>query len=46
MQILNWKILSHPINWVVLFLMVFIGGIAVHFILRGLGSTGPAPSAS
>lgn len=33
MEIINWKIASHPINWVVVFLMVFIASIAVHFLL-------------
>ena len=36
MEVLNWKILSHPMNWVTLFLMVFIGGIAAHLLLTHL----------
>lgn len=46
MEIVNWKIVSHPMNWVILFLMVMIAGIGIHFIVRGLGATGPAPMAS
>lgn len=37
MEIINWKLIAHPMNWVVLFLMVFIAGIAIHLIFRGLG---------
>jgi hypothetical protein len=36
MEIVNWKIASHPINWIVLFLMVFIGGILAHLLLAHL----------
>ena len=33
MDIINWRLISHPMNWVELFLMVFLGLIALHFIL-------------
>jgi hypothetical protein len=33
MEIVNWKLAGHPMNWVVLLLMVFIAMIAVHFVL-------------
>jgi len=33
MEIINWRLASHPMNWVQLFLMVFIAGIVVHLIL-------------
>jgi hypothetical protein len=50
MEIVNWRIVSHPLNWVTLFLMVFIAGIAVHFVLTLVGQTPAAlqagPSAS
>lgn len=32
MKILNWELISNPLNWVILFLMVFIAGIGIHFI--------------
>lgn len=32
MQVVNWQLASHPMNWVILFLMVFIAGIAVHIV--------------
>lgn len=38
MEIINWKIASHPMNWLVLFLMVFIGGILAHLLLEHLPS--------
>lgn len=30
---INWSLVSHPLNWVVLFLMVFIAMIFAHFVL-------------
>lgn len=39
MEVINWRIAGHPLNWVTLFLMVFISGIALHFILTGAGQT-------
>jgi hypothetical protein len=36
MEVVNWKILSHPMNWVTVVLMVFIGGIIVHLLLAHL----------
>lgn len=32
-KVLNTEILANPLNWVTLFLMVFIAGLAIHFIL-------------
>lgn len=29
MEIINWKLVEHPMNWVVLFLMIFIVLFAV-----------------
>jgi hypothetical protein len=37
MEIINWKIVSHPMNWAVLFLMVLIFGFALHLILDFYG---------
>lgn len=36
MEVVNWKIASHPMNWIVLFLMVFIAGILGHLLLTHL----------
>lgn len=36
MEIINWRLVSNPLNWVVLFLMVLIAGIAMHLILSYL----------
>jgi hypothetical protein len=33
MKIINWDIVSHPLNWVTLFLMVFFFGVILHFVL-------------
>lgn len=38
MDVINWKLISHPLNWVILFLMVFIAGIGIHFILESVGA--------
>jgi hypothetical protein len=37
MEVINWRIAKHPLNWITVFLMVFIGGIAIHFVLAHLG---------
>ena len=34
MEILNWPLMTHPMNWVILFLMVLIASIALHLILN------------
>ena len=33
MEVINWKLVGHPINWVNLFLMVLIASIALHLVL-------------
>lgn len=43
-MILNWGILSHPINWVTVVLMVLIAGIAFHFFASYQTGTNPAAS--
>lgn len=42
-KIINTRILSHPLNWLTVFLMVFIGGIAIHYVLVAAGM---APAAA
>jgi hypothetical protein len=37
MQIINWEIAKHPMNWVIVFLMVLIAGLFVHLVLRLYG---------
>lgn len=34
---INWRIVTHPLNWVTVFLMVFIAGIAIHLLLSMFG---------
>jgi hypothetical protein len=41
-KVINIGLLKHPLNWVIVVLMVLIAGIAAHFILsyasvKGLG---------
>lgn len=38
MEVINWRIAGHPLNWVTLFLMVFISSLAIHFVLTGIGA--------
>lgn len=33
MEILNFSLLKHPLNWVILLLMVIIFGIALNLVL-------------
>lgn len=32
MEIINWRLISHPLNWVTLFLMVFIALFLFHMV--------------
>lgn len=34
MEVINWEIIKHPINWVTVVLMVLIAAIALHFVLK------------
>jgi hypothetical protein len=34
---INWKLVSHPINWIVILLMLVIAGTAGHFLLSLAG---------
>jgi len=36
MELINWNILKHPMNWVILFLMILIAGFALHLVLTNL----------
>jgi hypothetical protein len=33
MQVVNWELLKHPLNWATVLLMVIIAGAAFHFVL-------------
>lgn len=41
-MIINWELLKHPMNWIVVTLMVLIAGIAVHFYLNYQVGSNPA----
>jgi hypothetical protein len=34
MDVVNFGLLKHPMNWVTVVLMLLIAGIAVHLVLR------------
>ncbi len=36
MTILNWKLISHPMNWLIILLMLAIAGIFGHLLLSVL----------
>ena len=33
-DIINFELIKHPINWVIVILMVLIAAMAVHFVLK------------
>lgn len=47
---LNWRLISHPINWVTVFVMVFIGVMVLNLLLKpyhsGMNSSGASANAS
>lgn len=34
---INWRMVSHPINWIIVLLMVVIAGIGGHLVLTMFG---------
>lgn len=42
--LINWGLLKHPVNWVIVILMLIIGGVALDIILRW--GTGGGPKSS
>jgi hypothetical protein len=45
MDLINWKMISHPLNWITFFLMVVIAAAIGHTLLTYLGHE-PATEAS
>ena len=43
---INWRIAGHAMNWVTIFLMVFIPLIAVHLIFGVKGGISPKSDAT
>jgi hypothetical protein len=41
---INWNLISNPFNWVVILLMVIIGGIAIQLISSQLPSVSASPA--
>lgn len=37
MQIVNWTLVKHPINWLTIVLMLVIAAMAGTLVLQGLG---------
>ena len=38
MEIINWELIKHPLNWVIIILMVLIAGIFLHLVLDFYGA--------
>lgn len=41
MTLINWPLMRHPLNWLTIWLMLFIAGIALHFVMVGMGKGSP-----
>lgn len=39
MPIVNVQLLKHPLNWVIVFLMVLFAGVAIHLVLSFYGES-------
>ena len=47
MEVVNWPLIKHPMNWAIVILMVVIASIAFHFVvLHYQGSLGSQNSAT
>lgn len=44
MEVVNWNLVRHPINWVILFLMVFFAGLLFHFVASWIKSPKTQPA--
>lgn len=44
MQVVNWGLLKHPLNWLTIILMVLIGGAAFHFLAAHVSQRSDASS--
>ncbi len=41
---LNWDLLRHPLNWIIVLLMLTIAGIAGHLLLTHFGAEPKSPA--
>jgi hypothetical protein len=39
MQLINWKIASHPLNWATITIMLLFAGVGAHMLMQLLGQT-------
>lgn len=42
-MIVNWDLLKHPLNWIIVTLMLIIAGAAGHLLLTHFGATCAGP---
>lgn len=45
-MIVNWQLMKHPLNWVIVLLMLTIAGIAGHIVLTHFGAEPQGPAGS
>jgi hypothetical protein len=45
-QVINFVLLKHPLNWVIVVMMVLIAGIAAHYVLSYASIQGPKTAKS
>jgi hypothetical protein len=43
---MNWELLKHPVNWIIVLLMLVIAGAAGHLALTYFGAQASGPSGS
>lgn len=41
MKLINWPLMRHPLNWLTIWLMLFIAGVALHVVMTGMGKGVP-----
>jgi len=42
-MIINWNLIKHPMNWIIVTMMVLIFGIAAHFVLQYASTVNQQP---
>lgn len=40
---INWELLKHPVNWLIVLLMLVIAGAAGHYLLAYFGAEAAGP---
>jgi hypothetical protein len=43
---INWPLISHPVNWLTIFVMIILGGFAVELVLHYFNGGPPTKSSA